>query len=83
MCGSIEVVHGQVRAQPGDECRNGAQQTIRRPLSLEVVADALNATVRLSTDRCFPGQELAVALTIQVRPGWHVYGRQGSFPPER
>lgn len=41
---------------------------------VEIAADTLKATVKLSTDRCFPGQELAVRLTLQVKPGWHVYG---------
>ena len=41
---------------------------------IEIVADALTATVTLSTDRCFPGQELAVALQVQVKEGWHIYG---------
>jgi hypothetical protein len=31
--------------------------------------------VSLSTDRCFPGQELAVSLGIHLKPGWHIYGK--------
>jgi len=41
----------------------------------EIKTDVLQATVRLSTDRCFPGQEIAVGLKIQLNPGWHVYGK--------
>ncbi len=40
----------------------------------EIKTEELQATVRLSTDRCFPGQELAVGLKINLKPGWHVYG---------
>jgi len=42
--------------------------------SVEIITDWLSATVTLSTDRCFPGQELAVSLRIKLRPGWHVFG---------
>jgi hypothetical protein len=42
--------------------------------SVEIAADVLTATVSLSTDRCFPGQELAVALRVQLKSGWHIYG---------
>jgi hypothetical protein len=31
--------------------------------------------VALSTDRCFPGQELGLALDLRVESGWHVYGQ--------
>lgn len=41
---------------------------------IEITTDVLQATITLSTDRCFPGQEIAVALTIRLKPGWHVYG---------
>jgi hypothetical protein len=41
---------------------------------VEITTDVLQATVTLSTDRCFPGQEIAVALKIRLKPGWHVYG---------
>jgi len=41
----------------------------------EIKTEELQATVRLSTDRCFPGQELAVGLKINLKPGWHVYGQ--------
>src|SRR5260370_954600 len=39
--------------------------------SVEIDAGALSATVTLSADRCFPGQELATALLTRLRPGWH------------
>jgi len=41
---------------------------------VEIETDVLRATIRLSTDRCFPGQELAIGLKIDLKPGWHVYG---------
>jgi hypothetical protein len=41
--------------------------------------DVLTATVSLSTDRCFPGQELGVALDVHLKPGWHVYGTPGNY----
>jgi cytochrome c biogenesis DsbD-like protein len=40
----------------------------------EITTDVLHATIRLSTDRCFPGQEIAMGLKVQLNPGWHVYG---------
>src|SRR5436305_766725 len=42
--------------------------------SIDIDADVLRATVSLSTDCCFPGQELGVSLQLRLRPGWHVYG---------
>jgi len=42
--------------------------------SVEIDTEVLRATVSLSTDRCFPGQELGVSLQLRVQPGWHVYG---------
>jgi len=39
-----------------------------------ITTDVLQATITLSTDRCFPGQEIAVALKISLKPGWHIYG---------
>ena len=42
--------------------------------SIEIKTDVLTAVVSLSTDRCFPGQELGVALEVQLKPGWHIYG---------
>ena len=43
--------------------------------STQIAAGMLNATVSLSADRCFPGQELGLMLEVQLEPGWHVYGR--------
>ncbi len=43
--------------------------------SVEIKTDVLTATVSLSADRCFPGQELGVALRVQLKPGWHIYGK--------
>jgi hypothetical protein len=43
--------------------------------STEIRAGVLSATVSLSTDRCFPGQELGLALDLRLDPGWHIYGR--------
>jgi hypothetical protein len=42
--------------------------------AVEIDAGAFSATVTLSADRCFPGQELATALRIRLKPGWHIYG---------
>lgn len=42
--------------------------------SVEIDASPVRAIVTLSTDRCFPGQELGLALELKVEPGWHVYG---------
>jgi hypothetical protein len=67
---------------PNYEHRPSASQVVLRHFgddaggnSVEIKADALTATVRLSTDRCFPGQELAVSLGILLNPGWHIYGK--------
>jgi AhpC/TSA family/Disulphide bond corrector protein DsbC len=43
--------------------------------SVVIAADPLEATITLSTDRCFLAQELGVALRIKLKPGWHVYGK--------
>jgi hypothetical protein len=58
------------------EYRPSASQVILRHFadhaegnSAEIKTDVLSATVSLSTDRGFPGQELAVLLTIQLEPG--------------
>jgi hypothetical protein len=40
----------------------------------EITTEELQATVTLSTDRCFPGQEMALGLKVTLKPGWHVYG---------
>jgi hypothetical protein len=43
--------------------------------SVAIDTEVLRATVSLSADRCFPGQELGMVLQIRLQPGWHVYGR--------
>jgi hypothetical protein len=43
--------------------------------SVEIKAGVLNAKVSLSTARCFPGQELGLALEVHLEPGWHIYGK--------
>lgn len=43
--------------------------------SVEIKAGVLSATVSLSTDHCFPGQELGLALDVSVDAGWHIYSR--------
>lgn len=42
--------------------------------SVGISTDVLDATVALSTDSVFPGQELAVLLDLKIKPGWHIYG---------
>jgi Disulphide bond corrector protein DsbC len=42
--------------------------------SVQIKTDVLSATVSLSTDKCFPGQELGVSLEVHIEPGWHIYG---------
>jgi hypothetical protein len=42
--------------------------------SVEIKTDVLRATISLSTDRCFPGQELGLSLEVHLEPGWHIYG---------
>lgn len=49
-------------------------------IATEITTDVLQATVRLSTDRCFPGQEIAVRLSVRLAPGWHVYGPSVASP---
>lgn len=43
--------------------------------SVELKTAVLTATVSLSADRCFPGQELGVVLRVHLNPGWHIYGQ--------
>jgi Disulphide bond corrector protein DsbC len=43
--------------------------------SVVIETDVLTATVGLSADRCFPGQELGVGLIVQLKQGWHIYGK--------
>jgi hypothetical protein len=42
--------------------------------SVRLSTHMLDATISLSTDRCYPGQEIGVALQIRLKPGWHIYG---------
>jgi hypothetical protein len=42
--------------------------------SVEIKTEVLTATIGLSADRCFPGQELGVSLEVRLKPGWHIYG---------
>ena len=51
--------------------RNGADAKAN---SVELTTDVLSATISLSTDRCFPGQEVGVGLVVRIKPDWHVYG---------
>jgi hypothetical protein len=75
---------------PSYEHRPSASQAILRHFgddargnSVDIDAGALTATVSLSTDRCFPGQELATSLSIRLKPGWHIYGKPlpGNYQP--
>jgi hypothetical protein len=43
--------------------------------SIELKAGILSATVSLSTDRCFTGQEIGLALQVRLDSGWHIYGK--------
>jgi hypothetical protein len=43
--------------------------------TVEINTDQLTAEITLSSDRCFPGQEIGVSLRIELKPGWHVYGK--------
>ena len=43
--------------------------------SKEIHTGIVNGPLSLSTDRCFPGQELGLELDLRVAPGWHIYGR--------
>jgi Disulphide bond corrector protein DsbC len=66
---------------PSYEHRPSASEVVLRHFdnaganSVEVKAGVLSATVSLSTDRCFPGQELGLALDLRLEPGWHIYGK--------
>ena len=43
--------------------------------SVEIKAHALTASVAISIDHCFPGQELGLTLEVRLNPGWHIYGK--------
>ncbi len=62
--------------------RPSASQIVLRDFSAEaagntvdISTDWLSAAITLSTDRCFPGQEIALSLKMNVKPGWHIYGK--------
>jgi Disulphide bond corrector protein DsbC len=63
------------------EHRPSASQVVLRHFdnstahSVEIRAGVISATISLSTDRCFPGQELGLELDMQVEAGWHIYGK--------
>jgi AhpC/TSA family/Disulphide bond corrector protein DsbC len=64
---------------PNYEHRPSASQIAMRHAgmganSVTIKTDVLSAIVSLSTDRCFPGQEIGVSLQVQLEPGWHIYG---------
>jgi hypothetical protein len=40
--------------------------------SVVIETDVLTATVSLSADRCFPRQELGVAVLVQPKAVWHI-----------
>jgi peroxiredoxin len=66
---------------PSYEHRPSASEIVLRHFdnaganSVEIKADVLEATVSLSIDRCFPGQEIGLALDVRLEPGWQVYGK--------
>ncbi|HTT76116.1 MAG TPA: redoxin domain-containing protein [Candidatus Binataceae bacterium] len=66
---------------PSYEHRASASQVLSRHFgerganSAEIKAGVVDATVSLSIDRCFPGQELGLSLDVRIAPGWHVYGK--------
>jgi AhpC/TSA family/Disulphide bond corrector protein DsbC len=49
-------------------------------VAAEITTDVLHATIRLSTARCFPGQDIAVGVTVRLTPGWHIYGPSVASP---
>jgi hypothetical protein len=70
---------------PSYEHRPSASQVVLRHFdhaganSAELNGGILKAMVSLSADRCFPGQELGLALELHLDEGWHVYGQP--LPP--
>jgi AhpC/TSA family len=66
---------------PSYEYRASASQVVLRHFdgeasnAVRIQSGPVTATVALSTDRCFPGQELGIALDLQVDSGWHIYGK--------
>ncbi len=76
---------GRVRDKvflPSYEHRASATEVIFRNCGVdnagrgvEIKSAVLNASVTLSSDRCFAGQELGIGLEINLQPGWHIYGK--------
>ena len=69
------------RFLPDYQNRPSASQAVLRNFgddgagnSVRLETGPLNTTISLSTDRCFFGQEIAVSLTVRLKPGWHIYG---------
>lgn len=66
---------------PSYEHRPSASQAVLKHFdnaganSVTIDGGIVSATVSLSTDRCFPGQELGLELDLRLDPGWHVYGK--------
>ncbi len=66
---------------PSYEHRPSASQVVLKHLEhgganlVEIKAHALSASVSLSIDHSFPGQELGIALDVRLGPGWHIYGK--------
>jgi hypothetical protein len=66
---------------PNYEHRTSASAAVLRHFegehgnSARIEAGVVKATVALSSDRCFPGQELGLMFELHFEPGWHVYGQ--------
>jgi hypothetical protein len=67
---------------PSYEYRASASQVVLRDSesnvgsnAAQIKTDFFDAVITLSTDRCFPGQELAFAIKLELKDGWHVYGK--------
>jgi hypothetical protein len=67
---------------PSYEHRASATEVIFRNCSVDnadhgvdIKSAVLEASGTLSTDRCFARQELGIALEINLKPGWHIYGK--------
>ncbi len=71
---------------PSYEYRASATQIVLRESDLNASANAaqinngfFDASIILSSDRCFPGQQLGFAVKMDLKAGWHVYGQP--LPP--
>ncbi len=67
---------------PSYEHRASASQIVLRDSestagsnAAQIKTDFFDAIITLSTDRCFPGHELAFAIKLDLKNGWHVYGK--------